>query len=210
MQSELAAMSSSRAWSFLAIDGARQYGGNTGYHDDPSAIYRYDSDVANHRNVHGGDVAIIRSRAAVLGVATIENVVEGAGLKARRRCPACSSVNIKARTTQTPHWRCTSGHLFEDPIEDVVQVKTFEAHYGGTFQPSPTELTLDVLHGAVMRPNDQMSIKEIDLAPLESILLSSPGSAAILQRHVRGLSIGGTGPVRMKRKDRSSRNGGGF
>lgn len=166
-----------------------------GYEDNPSAVYRYDSDVANYRNVRCGDVTIVRSRAAVLGIATIEDVIEGTGPKARQRCPTCSSVNIKARTTQVPRWRCTSGHVFEDPIEDVVQVDTFEAHYGDTFQSCPAEITLDVLHGAVLRPNDQMSIKEIDLARLESVLLSSSGSATIIRRHVRSLSIGTTDPA---------------
>jgi hypothetical protein len=37
-----------RVWSLLTIDGVRQYGGNTGYNDDPEAVYRNDSDVANH------------------------------------------------------------------------------------------------------------------------------------------------------------------
>lgn len=182
-------MSTSRAWSFLAIEGTRQYGGNAGYEDNPSTVYRYDSDVANHRNVRPADVAIVRSSLAVLGIATIEAVVEGTGPKARRRCPVCSSVSIKARTTQSPRWRCGSGHLFDDPVEDVVQVTTFEAHYGATFTRCPPEITLDMLNGAVMRPNDQMSIKEIDLARLDAILLSSPAAAVIVHNHVRSLSI---------------------
>ena len=188
-----ALMTSPRAWSFLTVEGARQYGGNAGYADKPSAMYRYDSDVANHRSVRSGDVAVIRSRVAVLGIATIENVVEGTGPKARQRCPTCSAVNIKARTTQSPRWRCTSGHLFDEPVEDVVQVTTFEAHYGATFTQCPSDITLDVLNGAVMRPNDQMSIKEIDLARLEAFLLSSPAATAIVRNHVRRLSIVATG-----------------
>lgn len=182
-------MSTSRAWSFLAIEGTRQYGGNTGYDDDPSAVYRYDSDVANHRNVKPADVAIVRSSSAVLGIATIEAVVEGTGPKARQRCPVCSSVSIKARTTQLPRWRCTSGHLFDDPVEDVVEVATFEAHYAGTFQVCPPEMTLAALASAVMRPSDQMSIKELDLARLEQVLLGSAASAAIVRNYTRSLDV---------------------
>ena len=183
-------MTSPRAWSFLAIEGARQYGGNAGYDDNPSAVYRYDSDVANHRNVHSGDVAIIRSGSAVLGIATLEEVIEGIGSKSRQRCPECGTVNIKARTTQITRWRCTSGHVFDEPVEDVVQVTTFEAYYGGTFQQCPPAMTLDVLNGAVMRPNDQMSIKEIDLARLEPFLQSSLAATAIIKGHARQLAIG--------------------
>lgn len=181
-------MRTARAWSFLAIEGKRQYGGNTGYDDDPSAIYRYDSDVANHRNVKSADVAIVRSSLAVLGIATIETVVEGTGQKARQRCPVCGSVSIKARTNQLPRWRCTSGHLFDDPVEELAEVATFEAHYAGTFQVCP-EITLAALASAVMRPSDQMSIKELDLARLEQVLFGNPASAVIIRNYTRSLNV---------------------
>lgn len=182
-------MTTSRAWSFLAIAGTRQYGGNTGYDDDPSAVYRYDSDVANHRNVRPADVAIVRSSSGVLGIATIEAVVEGTAPKARQRCPVCSSASIKARTTQLPRWRCTSGHLFDEPVEDMVEVATFEAHYVSTFQACPPEMTLAALASAVMRPSNQMSIKELDLAHLEPILLCNAASAAIIRNYTRSLDV---------------------
>ena len=38
-------MTARRAWSFLTIEGVRQYGGNAGYNDDPASAYRYDSSV---------------------------------------------------------------------------------------------------------------------------------------------------------------------
>lgn len=181
-------MTSPRAWSFLAIDGARQYGGNAGYEDNPSTIYRYDSDVPNHLNVRPGDVAIIRSRAAVLGIATVENVIEATGPKSRQRCPECGTATIKSRASRTPLWRCREGHLFDDPVEEIVQVATFEAHYGGTFQPCPNAMTLALLDGAVMRPSTQMSIKEIDLAELEPVLLPNGVTTDIVQNYIRRLS----------------------
>jgi hypothetical protein len=33
-------MSERRTWSLLTIQGAREYGGNTGYQDDPTTVYR--------------------------------------------------------------------------------------------------------------------------------------------------------------------------
>ncbi len=75
-----------RTWSLLTISGVRQYGGNTGYDDDPEAVYRYDSDVANHRQVGAGDIVFIRSRSEVLGIAEIESILEGTGQKDRLRC----------------------------------------------------------------------------------------------------------------------------
>lgn len=182
-------MNIARAWSLLAIEGVRQYGGNTGYDDDPSAIYRYDSDVANHCNVRSGDIVIVRSRNSVLGIATIEEVIAGIGHKARQRCPSCSSVNIKKRITRLPRWRCSSGHEFDQPVEDVVQVTTFEAHYAGTFRKCPPELTLDGLSSAVIRPSDQMSIKELDLARLEPLLLKNSDGATLIKTYADGLGV---------------------
>jgi putative restriction endonuclease len=167
-------LSSPRAWSFLAISGPKQYGGNTGYEDDPAAVYRYDERVANHLAVKNGDVVVVRSRDAVLGISTIERIVEGSGDKIRRRCPQCLSIDIKARTSREPRWRCRAGHEFDLPLEDKVSVRTFEACYGSGFRACSEGLTLERLGAAVMRPSDQMSIREIDLGRLERWLLDDP------------------------------------
>ncbi|PYE22642.1 hypothetical protein C8J32_11150 [Rhizobium sp. PP-CC-3A-592] len=79
-------MTTPRAWSFLVVEGTRQYGGNDGYNDSPSETYHYDTDVANHLQVAEGDVAIIRTRDHVKGVAVIEQIVTGEGRKERREC----------------------------------------------------------------------------------------------------------------------------
>ncbi|TIL42323.1 hypothetical protein [Mesorhizobium sp.] len=90
----------------LTIEGIRQYGGNTGYNDDPESVYRYDSDVANHLRVQAGDICFIRTRTAVLGFAEIEGIHEGEGQKDRLRCPHCNATNIKRRLTKLPPWGC--------------------------------------------------------------------------------------------------------
>ena len=50
------------------------------------------------------------------------------------------------------------------------------------------DLTLDRLGAAVIRPSDQMSIKEIDLARLEEWLLRDAGSRAILEEYAAKLN----------------------
>lgn len=180
-------MTERRAWSFLTIAGARQYGGNAGYDDDPSAIYRYDSDVANHLRVGAGDIVIIRSRTEVLGIAEIAGITEGTGHKDRLRCPECSVVNIKRRLTKQPAWGCKNGHLFDEPVVESVPVRTFEAHYGASFRPCGPALTAQDLHGAVLRPSDQMSIKEIDLARIERML--DPAASDLLMQYTRNLPV---------------------
>jgi hypothetical protein len=163
-------MAGPRAWSFLTIDGVRQYGGNAGYVDNPAEIYRYDSDVANHQQVSDNDVIVLRSKTGILGVAKIEKVFPGLGEKERQRCPYCHTTNIKERVTMHPRWACKNKHTFDLPVRAIETVQTFEAHYGQTFRPAPQALTLSQLNAAVMRPSDQMSIKELDLARIEEWL----------------------------------------
>lgn len=160
-----------RAWSLLTIDGPRQYGGNGGYVDDPSKVYRYDSDVANYRQVAAGDFVVLKTKTEILGIARIHEIVEGHGPKERLRCPACHATNIKRRLTKDPRYRCIPhGHTFDEPEREVVDVKTLEAHYADTFRKAPTPLTVARVNEAVLRPSDQMSIKEIDLANIEQWL----------------------------------------
>lgn len=169
-----------RAWSLLTIEGVRQYGGNAGYLDDPAKVYRYDSDVANHLQIKKDDVIILRSKNHVIGVAKIARVLEGEGSKERLRCPDCHATNIKERVEKEPRWKCKSGHVFDEPMREVVKVRTFEAHYEDSFRVAPQSLTIERLLNAVIRPSDQMSIKEIDVAKIEKYLLEDPGSLGLI------------------------------
>ncbi len=136
-------MSQRRAWSFLTIDGEREYRGNNGYNDDPHTTYRYDNFVANHRQVSVRDVAVIRSNNSVIGIAEISEIIEASGTKQRFRCPDCGDTNLSHRKILSPTWRCKSnGHEFDNPVAETIPTMTYEARYGSTFRyPSP-ELTL--------------------------------------------------------------------
>ncbi|MFM0089019.1 HNH endonuclease signature motif containing protein [Paraburkholderia sediminicola] len=182
-------MSNQRAWSLLAVDGERQYGGNTGYQDDPSQVYRYDSFVANHQQVSENDVVVIRSSSEVLGIARIANIKVGKGDKERQRCPTCNVTDLKRRTTMSQPWVCRNRHEFDDPKKETVQVDTYAAEYGATFHPAPKELTPERLADAVIRPNDQMSIKEIDLGRIDKWLLPDPDCFKLVVAFSNAMSI---------------------
>lgn len=180
-------MASPRAWSFLTVDGSRQYGGNAGYPDEPERSYSYDSDVGNHLNVLLGDVAVIRSKARVIGIAAVESVVESPKEKERLRCPECGISNIKERKKLSPSWSCKAGHLFAAPRSEIVSVRGYEARYARTFLPLNGQLTTEQLQAAVLRPSDQMSIKEIDLAMIESFLSQEGLDNTIFVRFAQAL-----------------------
>lgn len=182
-------MITSRAWSFLTVGGERQYGGNTGYEDDPSQVYRYDNFVGNHKRVSTGDIVVIRSSDEVYGMARITGIEAGQGIKERQLCPTCGTSVIKVRKIIQPRWVCEKRHQFDDPVRKMVAVTTYAAFYGTTFQPAPTGLTSDRLAAAVIRPSDQMSIKEIDLARIEQWLQGDPGCYAFVKDFAASIDV---------------------
>jgi putative restriction endonuclease len=166
-----------RAWTLISISEGRQYGGNLGYEDDPSRVYRYDSSVPNHLRVAVGDLVLIRGRLAVIGMARIERLDFGQGIKTRLRCPVCGNSQIKARHTLSPRWRCVSGHLFENAAEQQISVTTYEAHYGNTFVKTGGAISVADLRRAAFRPSDQLSIEELN--PLKLVdQINAAGSQA--------------------------------
>src|SRR5688572_21487658 len=107
-----------RAWLVLQFGEDRQHGGNAGYDDRPE-IYRYDSFVANHRQVAAGDVLVLRDRHAMTGIAVVASIQSEGGTKTLRKCPTCGTTGIKARKSREPRFRCNEGHEFEGPLEQA-------------------------------------------------------------------------------------------
>jgi hypothetical protein len=182
-------MSEPRAWSLLSIEGTRQYGGNTGYDDDPGRVYRYDSGVPNHLQLQPGDIVFVRSGKDVLGFAEIERIDQATGEKERLRCPVCRTTNIKARTSRLPRWGCKERHLFDEPIREMVSVTTYAAWYGDSFSPA-SGLELGHLNEAVLRPSDQMSIKEIDVGRIERLLSGDASGSSLARRFAARIRVG--------------------
>ncbi len=152
-----------KAWALIVISGRRQYGGNTGYEDDLAKVYRYDSDVSNSRRLSRGDVVLLRDPLKLLGVARVEQVTSGQGSKRRLRCPKCRKTEIKERITKKPHWRCyRCYHEFDVPVEEEVVVTRYKARFGETFRRPQTEIGVSEIKKVALRPNDQLSIEELD------------------------------------------------
>jgi putative restriction endonuclease len=151
-----------RAWLVIALGEERQYGGNTGYSDEPTRLYRYDSAVANHKRVAPGDLIFVRDGEHLLGVGTIGVIRHSPAQKERSRCPVCRSTAIKKRKHLEPRWKCGRGHEFSEPNTEIVQVTAYEAEYAESFLRADGRIASEQLKKAALRPSDQLSIEEID------------------------------------------------
>ena len=159
-----------RAWSCITVGDDRQYGGNSGYDDELTSKYSFDSNVANHKQVSQGDLIVLRGSHHALGVAKVKEVTSSTGTKLIRRCPVCQTTGLKERAKKHPKWRCNNGHEFEDPSEGEEPVSKYVALFGGTFVRLEHPISVTQLKGTALRPSDQLSIEELDLARLERLL----------------------------------------
>ena len=159
-----------RAWSCIALGDERQYGGNSGYDDELASRYSFDSNVGNHKQVSQGDLIVLRDNARALGLARVEAIASSPGTKLIRRCPVCQTTGIKERTKKQPRWRCNSGHEFDTPSEAEEPVNKYVALFGNTFVQLKHPISVDQLRSIALRPSDQVSIEELDLAGLERLV----------------------------------------
>lgn len=173
------------------MGGSQQYAGNRGYDDDPRRVYRYDSNVANHRNVARGDLVLIRDRERLLGIAQIEQITSAPGKKTILRCPECSATDLKQRKLKLPKFRCGRGHEFDTPMEDLTDVTVFAAHYENTFVDATDAVSVAEIKAAALRPNDQLSIEEIDIRKIERrIMAAFPETRTILAHFFQQEGLG--------------------
>lgn len=160
-----------KAWSFLTLGDDRQYGGNSGYEDDLTIVYKYDSKVPNHKKVQVGDFAVLRGKKSVLGTAVVNRIEERLGPKTFNRCPKCNTTSIRHRPSMSPAWRCdVHRHEFDEPVVSEIEVRLFEALFEGSFVALERDLAVDHLREIAINRNDQHAIQRLDLGQLEDLL----------------------------------------
>jgi putative restriction endonuclease len=169
------------AWLLLAFGDDRQYGGNVGYEENPTEMYRYDSFVPNHRQVVAGDAVVLRERERMVGVARIAEVRSTPATKRLRKCPTCGTTGIKHRVTRSPTFRCNSGHEFDEAKEEVASCVEYQADFGDSFVLAAGAISLDKLRAACPRYTDQLSIQRLDLSTvIEELRTRVPRAAAVV------------------------------
>lgn len=176
-------------WCLIAAGDDRQYGGNTGYRDDPQRVYRYDSNVANYRQLKEDDLAIIRDKTSVVGAAQVRRIETERGTKHVRRCLECGTTAIKVRVRKTPAWRCNKGHEFDNPSEAEEDVTSYAAFFDDTFVALPDGPSILQLKAAALRPSDQVSIEELDLSKLEPLLSGNEAAIELIAQFLSNRTL---------------------
>ena len=117
------------SWLLLLKTEKRVHAGNLGYDDKDSSSYSWDNTVPNHNEPSAGDRIVIWDGETSLGTSVIERIKTGVDKKIRRRCPNCSSTNIRERTSSLPKFKCAAKKClkeFVQPKDISIQVKTFK------------------------------------------------------------------------------------
>ena len=167
-----------RIWSF-AITSESTYGGNTGYDDLASSLYRYDDKVQYHGQVRAGDLAVVVVDGAAEGIARIDRIVVHRGTKTLQRCPGCKTTDIARRRTLSPTYRCNRcKETFEHPKHDEVDVDVHEAHL------IDWQALQGISGGEVRRTalsQGQTSIRPLEPSRVRGLLAGSPNAARLIQ-----------------------------
>lgn len=174
--------SEQKAWMFLAITGPRHYQGNEGYSDELETVYRYDSNVPNHRQVGAGDFVVLRQDRAVVGAAVIRRVESHPATKIRNLCPMCGSSRLSHRKPPLLPVRCSACKAeFATPDRREDQVTAYSAWYDTFLRPT-SPLPVGLFRSAWIQLNDQMSMRALALPALTALLHGSWPAAEDLLR----------------------------
>lgn len=161
------------AWSLLSFGEDRHFQGNTGYADVLESSYAYDSSVQNSAGPAKGDLVVVRGKKWAFGVGWVQAVEEEAGVtKIRKRCPECRATGFKRRTRLVPQFLCLRcRHEFDVPKEEEIVVTAYVADYAGTWRPLDGAITAEDLNGVALNDSKQQSIRPLDRAAVERMLV---------------------------------------
>jgi len=160
-------------WLLLTCPEESTYTGNLGYDDQTSEKYLYDSSVPNHLQLKEGDLAVLRDKKNLLGLARIERIEKSEGKKRRFRCPSCSkTTNIVPRKNMKPKYRCVKcGETFDIPNSQDEDCYKFTAYFGNSFISAEGAVSIKVLKDSCIRKSKQNAMQLLDSELIKPILL---------------------------------------
>lgn len=154
-------------------DETRISQGIDGYPDRTGDTYHYDSLVPNYKNLKSGDAVILRKENEILGIGRIGVISEEDSVKKHRRCPKCSSTDIRERITKLPRWKCGKcSSEFSEPNETTAKVRSYTAAIQGFSRlndpPSVQSVKLCASSGEGVK--SQLSILQLDAGKIRTVL----------------------------------------
>jgi hypothetical protein len=165
-------------WSF-AITNEPSYGGNTGYQDLASSVYRYDDKVQYHAQVGTGDLAVVVVDGEAEGIARIDHVLVRRDVKTLQRCPDCRTTDIARRRTVSPTYRCNRcKETFQHAKHDEIDVDVHEAHLID-WVPLHGISGGDIRKTALSK--GQTSIRPLESARVRNLLAASPDAVRLIE-----------------------------
>ena len=183
-----------RYWLLLEkSDATRISKGIDGYPDVTGEVYHYDSLVPNHRQLQIGDFVVLRKEDDILGISRVGTIAATPVLKIHRRCPACSSTDIRERTTKQPRWKCGKcANEFGQPDETSAEVTSYAAALVdfGTLDVVPSVHDVKRCAASGDGITSQLSILELDPNAIRSLL---EGSSSVSTSHSGSSARAGQG-----------------
>ena len=160
-----------KAWLCLAFGSDRAHAGNIGYKDKIKKFYQFDSYVPNHKQIKEGDIIVLRDKSTCLGIAKVDFLDTSHGTKVFLRCPECNTTGIQVRKAKLPRYRCNKkGHEFDTPVKSNVACTRYVVHFGKSFCQPPSQVSVEFLRNACLRPSRQLSIQEINVDSLKNLI----------------------------------------
>ncbi|MBV6628158.1 MAG: hypothetical protein KI793_35440 [Rivularia sp. (in: Bacteria)] len=109
-----------RAW-LLIVNNQTNYAEHLSYADEISKVYQYNNFVPNYKQISEGDIALVRNKNKLIGIAKIESIQESQDTRKRFRCPSCTKTNIKTLKNKQYKYRCAKcGHTFSEPDIEII------------------------------------------------------------------------------------------
>ena len=183
-----------RYWLLLEkSDDSRTSKGIDPYFDKTGEFYNYDSLVPNHRQLGVGDYVILRKERHIVGIGRIGDIEQKVDAKIHRRCPECSSTDIRERSIKSPRFKCGKcSREFETFVETIAEVQSFKAiiENFSRFKSAPS--VHDVKRCALVGNgiDSQLSIVELDSSKIQTIV---EGAAVFLSSRSEKLTKAGQG-----------------
>lgn len=147
-------------WILKAKGENTSFGGNLGYPDIPSEFYVYDDTVKNCKKINVGDYVTIVDERFIIGFACITKIeIEDKVPKIRFRCPICNIQEHYIRKNILPKHKCRNKHVFDEPIEQNIEVKRFTASYKSTFIKAEAKTSVQILTKYYIKKNRYYSIQ---------------------------------------------------